>query len=209
MKKILKYIIRHKVITGIVLVLVLGGGYFFVFSNNNVTSVPHYVTAKAERGTLVVSITGSGQISTSNQVSVQAKVSGTVVAIPVVNNQEITAGDVLVKLDTTNDERTVRNARTTLQNAKLALQELLAPAATSTMLQAEASLVQAEQSLQTNTNNLATDYATAYTNISNTFIDLPSVMTGLSTMLYGTAINKTQADIDVYTDSIRVSYPAV
>ncbi len=208
MKKILKSVLRHKIVTGVIAVF-LFGGYFLFFSNKSAVPATQYMTAKAEKGTLVVSVTGSGQVSALNEVSVQAKVSGTVLSIPVVNNQRINAGDVLIKLDPTDDERAVRNAEASLDNAKLALQELLAPAATSTLLQAEASLVQAKQSLETNTNNLATDYNTAYTDISNTFIDLPGVMTGVNSMLYGTAINRTQADIDVYTDAIRVSYPTV
>ncbi len=208
MKKILKFILHYKVVTGIIAVF-LFGGYFLFFPSKSATPATRYITAKAEKGTLVISVTGSGQISALNEVSVQAKISGTVLSIPVANSQKINAGDILVKLDPTDDERAVRNAEASLENATLALQELLAPAATSTLLQAQNSLAQAKQSLATNTNNLTTDYTNAYTDISNTFIDLPGMMTGLNSILYGTAINRTQADIDVYTDAIRVSFPTV
>lgn len=63
-------------ITGIIVFLVAGGGYFGytkIFGNNNAVS---YATAKVQKGTLIVSITGSGQVSASNQVDIKPKAAG-------------------------------------------------------------------------------------------------------------------------------------
>lgn len=197
----MKKIFKNRPLFAFFVILIVVAGYFGYRSlAGNSTVAPQYVTAKVQRGTLVVSVTGSGQIAASNQINVQPKVAGTVVKIPVANNQPVKAGDILIKLDTTDNERAVRNTETSLENAKLSLASLLEPPTTSTLLQAQQSVVQAQQSLLTNQNNLITDYANAYTDISNTFVDLPGVMTGLNGVLYNSVVNKPQTDIDAYVN---------
>ena len=194
--------VAHKFITFIILLVVIGGGYYEYKNITGSVVTTQYVTSAAQKGTLVVSVSGSGQVSASNQTNVQAQVSGTVASIPVSNNQSVKAGQALIILDTTNDERAVRNAQSSLENAQLALQTLMAPASTSTLLQSQQSAVQAQQSLQTNQSNLASDYTSAYADISNTFIDLSGVMSGLNGVLYNTTLNKIQANADAYTNLI-------
>ena len=193
---------------GVAVILITGGGYWYWSSVHNASLPPQYVTAKVERGTLAVSVTGSGQVSASNQINVQPQISGTIVAIPVMNNQKVTVGDILFSLDTTNDKRAVQKAEENVQGAELALQTLMQPATASALLQAEQAVLQAQQTIQTNQNNLATDYDSAYTDITNTFLDIPSVMTGINKVLYGTTLNTSQANIDAYTDIIRTYYPS-
>ena len=192
----------HKFIAFVILVVVVGGGYYEYKHLTAGTVTIQYVTQAAQKGTLVVSVSGSGQVSASNQTNIQAQVSGTVASIPVSNNQNVKAGQVLIVLDTTNDERAVRNAQSSLDNAQLALQTLMQPAETSTVLQSQQSVVQSQQSLETSQNNLASDYTAAYTDISNTFIDLSGVMSGLNGVLYNTTINKIQTNADAYTNLI-------
>jgi len=193
-------ILKHKALVIVAVAVIVIGGYWYWSSRSSGTVAPQYTTAKVIRSTLVISVSGSGQVAASNQSSIQAQASGNVVAIPVVNNQHVAAGDLLVRLDTTNDERSVRNAEASLESARLSLQTLMQPATTSSILQAQASVAQAQQSLVTNQSNLASDYNNVYTAVSNTFIDLPTVMTGLNNVLYATTLNKMQADIDVYVN---------
>ncbi len=103
-------IFKKKFIVWTLIIIAAGGGYWIYSSSKQSATAPQYVTAKAAKGTLVVSVTGSGQISASNQVNVQAKVSGTISKIYAVNNQRVKTGDLLFSLDTTDDERAVRNA---------------------------------------------------------------------------------------------------
>ena len=192
---------------GVAVILITGGGYWYWSSVHNASQPPQYVTAKVERGTLAVSVTGSGQVSASNQINVQPQISGTIVAIPFKNNQKVTVGDILFSLDTTNDKRAVQKAEENVQGAELALQTLAQPATASALLQAEQAVVQAQQTLQTNQNNLAIDYNSAYSEISNTFLDILVVMTGLDKILYNTTISTPQANIDAYANSVRNYYP--
>ncbi len=194
--------IAHKFIAFIIIVAVVGGGYYEYKHLTAGTVTTQYVTSAAEKGTLVVSVSGSGQVSASNQTNIQAQVSGIVSSVPVTDNQKVKAGQILVILDTTNDERAVRNAQSSLENAQLALQTLLQPPSTSTLLQSQQSVVQSQQSLQNGQNSLASDYTSAYADVSNVFIDLSGVMAGLNNVLYSTSINKIQANVDAYTNLI-------
>ncbi len=210
MKNIIKKILTHRILTAIVIFVLAGGGYisYRSFFQTSV-SVPQYVTAKAQRGMLVVSVTGSGQVSASNQTNVAPQISGTILNVLVANNQRVAAGDLLVRLESTNEERAVRNAKANLQSAELALQTLKQPATNSTLLQAEGNTLQSQQTLQTSQNNLVTDYNSAYTDISNTIIDLGTVMPGLNAVLYGTTVNKPQSNIDAYSNLISTFYPNI
>lgn len=200
---------KSKLFLWILGLVVVGGGYLIIHGSGSSTSVLQYATSKAAKGTLVVSVTGSGQISVSNQTNIQAQNSGLVRQILVNNNQKVKAGDLLVRLDTINDERAVRNAQANLDNANLQFQTLIASASTSSLLQAEQSVLQAQQNLQNNQNSLVTDYNNAYTDISNTFIDIPGVMNGLNNVIYATTINKVQNNVDAYTNLISSYAPQV
>ncbi len=194
----------------IIAIVVLGGGYYgYTKIKGTATVTPQYVTAKVARGTLVVSVTGSGQMTDSNQTNIQAQASGNVTAIHATNNQKVSAGQLLFEFDTTNDDRAVRNAQVSVTSAELQLQSLTQPPTTSTLLQSQNSVAQAKQNLENSKNNLASDYNTAYNDTSNTFIDIPAVMSGLNTVLYGTALNKVQGDIDAYSNLISYYSPNV
>lgn len=97
---------RKSVLFGLV-IIVAGGGYF-VYKTISANGTPvRYVTAAAEKGTLVVSVSGSGQVSTSNQIDIKPKVSGDVISLPIKSGQEVRAGAVLATL---RSEKTSRPA---------------------------------------------------------------------------------------------------
>jgi RND family efflux transporter MFP subunit len=206
----MKKLLRDRVVAitlGIVVIVALAAFYRAKYGTADTPT--QYVTTKVQRGTLVISVAGSGQVSAVNQTNIQPQISGMVTEIDVTNNQKVGAGTLLVRLDTTNDERAVRNTQASLENAQLSLQTLEQPATTSSILQAQQSVMQAQQSLTNAQNSLATDYGTAYTDIANTFIDLPGVMTGLKSVLYSTTLNKVQANVDAYSNLISGYYPDV
>jgi len=124
MKKILKKILERKVLSGsIALLLVIGGylGYGAIFSKD---AVAQYALAQVQKGTLVVSIAGSGQVSVSNQVDLKPKVSGDIVYVGIKNGQEVKAGALIARLDAGDAQKAVRDAEVNLESAKLALEKL-------------------------------------------------------------------------------------
>jgi HlyD family secretion protein len=125
MKNFIKKIFKNKLYGLIFVVIVLGLGYFSYnkfFSSSNQT---RYILAEVKKGTIDVSVSGTGFVSPLNKVDLKSKVSGVeVVSVPVSEGQEVKAGDLIVKLDTTDPEKTVRDAQISLENAKLSLEKL-------------------------------------------------------------------------------------
>lgn len=91
-----RHVIGHKIASGVVAVLLVTGGYFGYRSLAGDDGEIRYVLAAAERGTLVVSVSGSGQVSSSNQVDVKPKASGDIIAVAVENGGEVRAGALLL-----------------------------------------------------------------------------------------------------------------
>lgn len=81
----------------IIFLLILGFGGFKVFGNSKNT--PQYQTAKAEKGTLVVSISASGQVSSTNGSPVTTQSSGIVNNVYVKNGDQVKAGQVIADIN--------------------------------------------------------------------------------------------------------------
>ncbi|MDP2967499.1 MAG: hypothetical protein Q8N87_03780, partial [bacterium] len=176
--KIFEKITRHKFLTGIILLLVIIGGYYgyqSLFGGKTATS---YVAAAVEKGTLIVSVSGSGQISASDQVDIKSKVSGDAIWIGVKAAQEVGAGQALLSLDDTDAKKEIASAKLAIEEAQLNLDKSIAQAP----IDYESKL----ESLQTAKDNLEKEYEDTFNTISNDFLGLPAVITGTQNVLYGT-----------------------
>lgn len=84
---------------GIVLAISVLSWFAYPKVFNAKAQQPKYQTAQVERGTLVVSITASGQVATTNSASVTTNASGVVKTLFVQNGQEVSTGDQIAELD--------------------------------------------------------------------------------------------------------------
>ncbi|MEK9151915.1 MAG: HlyD family efflux transporter periplasmic adaptor subunit [Patescibacteria group bacterium] len=192
---------KHKWITAAAAVAIIGG-YFAYRSYAIPAETVRYLTAPAERGTLIVSLTGSGQVAASNQVDLKPKTSGDVTFVGVVDGQSVKAGALVVQLDSRDAQKAVRDAEVSLETAKLSLDKLKQPPDALSILQAENSLTQAKEAKDKAVSNLASAYDDGFTTISNAFLDLPTLVTGLHDILFSNTINTNQANVDYYSDSV-------
>lgn len=205
-RKISDHIIKRKFTYGFAAMVLLTGGYFGVKSLENGTAATHYVLAAAQKGTLITSVSGSGQISASDQIDIKPKVSGDVLNVAVKNGQEVKAGDVIARIDATDTYKAVRDAQVNVESAQLSLDKLKQPSSDS-ILQAENSLTAAQNSLaklklsqqtsyqnaldakQKAEDNISKGYEDAYNTITSIFLDLPNAMSGLDNVLHGYEIS--------------------
>ena len=82
---------KHKYLySAAILVLIIGGYYWYKKSNSADTQV-RYITAAAEKGTLVSSVSASGNIVVDNSASVDPTIGGTV------SNLSVNVGDLVKK----------------------------------------------------------------------------------------------------------------
>lgn len=198
----MKKIFKKKIIIPLLMVIILGGSFCYKNLVKKEGEI-RYVTAAVEKGTLIVSVSGSGQVSVSNQVDIKPKVSGDVVYVGVKSGQEVKTGTLLVQIDTRDAQKAVRDAETSLETANLELEKLLSPPDELALLQAENSLVQAKESEQKAKDDLAKSYEDGFNNVSNAFLELPTVMTGLQDILFSYSFSTNQQNLDYYVDAVK------
>lgn len=197
----LQSIKKHKIIFLVVLFIAIGGGYYAYIKYNSGQAQISYVTAPVLRGTIVTLVSGSGQISASNQVDIKAKGSGNIIKVLAIDGQLVKSGDMIARIDARDAYKTVRDASANLQSAQLSMDKLKQAADANSILQAKNSVASAQtslsklklsqpidyqtaqNSLQTVQNNLAKAYSDAFTAISNSFLNLPSIITALNDIL--------------------------
>ncbi len=164
-KPITNWVVAHRALAAIIALVVIGGGYYSYIKYKGTAAATQYVTQVAEKGTLVVSVSGTGQISALNQIDVKPEGSGRIISIPVTAGQYVYAGQILGRLDTQDASKAVRDAAVNLDSAKLQLTILKESSA--------------------NISKLVSD---GYNDISNTFLDLPTVIAGLNDALHDKTI---------------------
>lgn len=201
MKKVLSLkniALMHKKTSILVAIVLLIVGYYSYKSLTSTASEVRYVTGSVEKGTIVSSITGTGQVGSAHQIDLKAKGSGDVVFVATNEGQDVKAGTLLVSLDATDARKNVRDAEVSLQSAQISLDKLKAPADKLTM-------VQAENALSSATESRHKAYDDGINTISGTYLDLPSVMSGLQDIVYGTTVSRgVQDNLSAYADMVKM-----
>ncbi len=187
----------HKIITGIVVIVLLGGGYYWYSAANTPPTLTKYVVENATTGTIVASVSGTGQVQAGTTIDVTPKVSETVTSIPVTVGEHVNAGQLLVQLDPTNEQRSLAQAQLSLEQAQLSAQEAN-QVATTTLLQQQDAVTTGEQSIVDASTSLVQDYQNGFNALGPTFVNLQTVMIGLQDFVTGNDISKTQADPDAF-----------
>ncbi|MDD4931083.1 MAG: HlyD family efflux transporter periplasmic adaptor subunit [Candidatus Colwellbacteria bacterium] len=202
-KTVIQTIRLHKktavIIVAVVALAIFGGVKIF----GDGTTESKYVLAVAEKGTIVTSVTGSGQVSASSQVELSPKVSGDVVYVGVKVGDEVKKGDLIVRLDAKDALKSVRDAEISLQSAQIAYDKLIKPAD-------EISIMQAKNNLSRSQESLLKAYDDGYDAVSNNFLSMPTIMTGLKDILHGKTIGGfEQENHDVYENMVYSYAPQV
>ncbi|HVN26660.1 MAG TPA: efflux RND transporter periplasmic adaptor subunit [Candidatus Paceibacterota bacterium] len=198
MKKAIAILRAHKVLTVIAAAIVIGGGYYWYASAHGSTAVTKYVVEAASQGTVVSSVSASGQVQAVSSIPVKAQNSGNVTAIDVKVGEHVAVGQALVELDPTNEKKALAQAEINLRSSELSLEKLQEAPATATLAQTEDAVTQADQSLALASSTLASDYARGYDSLGSVFVDVQTVMTGLQNFITGKDLSKVQNDPDAF-----------
>ncbi len=111
---------RKRIITGAVVLCVLGGGvYYYINSDDASQSQKLYTTGKVEKGDVKTSISATGTINPVNYVDVSTNVAGKLESVLVKENDQVTAGQVIAYIDTRQLQATVDDARAAMSKAEL------------------------------------------------------------------------------------------
>lgn len=185
--KIKNYIFAHKIISAVVLMAVLFGGYEIYKNYTSTTTQTKYIVTAVEKGTVVSVVSGSGQVSASSQIELKSNASGNLQYIGIADGKDLKAGDLIAQIDS-------KNAAISLENARLSLEKLTESADAVSMSQAQNALDDSIQSNKKASDSLASSYNSALSSVAAAFIDMPSVIDGMNTIFYTS--NGTLNDID-------------
>lgn len=195
-QKIFQIALQHKIAAAVIILLAAVGGYYGYKALSGNSAQINYVTAAVEKGTLIVSVSGSGQVSVSNQIDIKAKTSGDVVYVGVKNGREVKTGTLLIQLDTADAKRAVRNAEVNLETAKLSLEKL-------------------ENPTQPGDDQLKKTYDDGLNESAKTYTDISPILESLNGILFDTSItdNLRAADkknnIEYYVDVVDSYDPSL
>ncbi len=201
------FIIAHKIWSTIGLLIVLYAGYKEYTALTSTAGETRYLVTSVTKGTIISTVTGSGQVSASNEVDIKPKASGEILSIPVTEGSDVTLGQIIARLDATDAQKTVRDAQVSLESAQLSLKKLQQPADALSLTQSQNTLARASTTKESAEDSLLKTYDDSFNSISNAFLDLPGVISGLHDILYtqsallgGTNVN----NIDYYSSSAGV-----
>ncbi len=179
--KIKKLFFSHKIAFLLVVVLLI---IFFYYGYSKIyptKTETRYNISTVERGSIISTISGSGQVSAEEQMDIKPKASGDISWLNVKVGQVVSAGQILASLDTTDKKKAISDAEIELQEMKLSFDKSVA--------QAPIDYDRKLESLEKAKDSLIKTYEDAFNNISNAFLDLPSVITGIDSILYGYDVN--------------------
>jgi RND family efflux transporter MFP subunit len=188
-----KWVLAHK-FTSLLLALALAGGGWWAYTTFvGVETETRYVLGTVERGTIVQTISASGQVSASNQVDIKPRVSGDVTWVALKAGAKVRQGQVIATVDSTDAKQDIADAEQELAQSKLQYQKDSA--------QAPMDYEQAEEALADAHEDLVTTYSDAYNTVSDTYLALPAVMTGLQGVLFGydLSTSRSQWNADVFS----------
>ncbi|PIZ99449.1 MAG: hypothetical protein COX77_01535 [Candidatus Komeilibacteria bacterium CG_4_10_14_0_2_um_filter_37_10] len=182
------------------MLIIVGIGYYLYQNYNQPVAVTTYTLDTVKRGSIIKSISGSGQISSSNQVSLQPKVSAQVTRVYVQDNQQVKEGQVLVQLDASDASRAVRDAKSNLVTAQLALEKLKQSADNLTLLQAQNAIITAQENKKKTESDLEKSYEEGFNQVASVFLDLPTLLNNVDHLLHDNSIVNSQQNIDWYAN---------
>ncbi|MFA5270396.1 MAG: efflux RND transporter periplasmic adaptor subunit [Patescibacteria group bacterium] len=191
-KKVKHYAIKHKLISAAVIAVVVLAIWGIGRTIANGSQVVTYTVGTVAKGTIMSTVSGSGQVSASQQVEIKPKASGDVTAVKVVQGQSVKSGALLVQLDASDAAQAVREATLSLRSAELSLEKVKSSSVDS--------LEDAKDAVEQAQDSLTRTYDDAFTAISNAFLDLPNVMSGVTDILYGTTYSPGRQNFYYYYD---------
>jgi multidrug efflux pump subunit AcrA (membrane-fusion protein) len=121
LSKIKNRFIQLSFIKKIILLIVVIGLGWLTFSKlvSSKKNQVQYQTAKVEKGTLIVSVTGSGQVSTANNGTISTLATGVVSKLYVKDGDEVKTGDKIAEIDLDlKGQQNVASAWSSYQSAK-------------------------------------------------------------------------------------------
>lgn len=118
-------IFKNKFFLLLIIISIFVGGYFiykkFLIKENNSL----FTIAQVTRGSIQKTISGSGNIVSVESFDIKSKVNGKIIYLPFKEGDLVKRGELLIKLDTIDLEKQIRDLELSLESQKVSLEKLL------------------------------------------------------------------------------------
>lgn len=198
MDKVIDYIKNHARLSALVGAAFIVAAYFLFFRSSSAQT--QYALTQVTKGTLVTSVSGTGQISASNQIDLVPKSSGTYIyANRALAGQFVRTGTLIAEIDPIQAQQALNSAQLDLQSAQLVLAKLQA--------NQQNSMASSNDTLTNAQNDLAKSYQDGFNGVATSFTKLPSILNDARLTLYGTQLSATGCSPDycAYDNLVDVS----
>lgn len=167
---------KYKSIFFVIIFLVVSYFVYKYFFPNVISN--RYVLGFSEKGTVVSSVAGTGQVSALSQIDLKPKNTGTIVYVGVKPGDHVQKGRLLFSIDSTDSKKSVRDAEINLKNAQISLDKL---------------------KIQNSNENLSASekkaYDDAFVYMSSSFLDMTNIIQNLDTILSQQNLSSSSARI--------------
>src|SRR5258708_6449659 len=191
---------------GLALALAIGGAYAALgnpFARTQTT--PTYQTAAASVGTVQVTVSASGPITTPASVPLSFPSSGKLTEVDVAVGQAVSAGQVLARVDTTELQIAVDQAQATLAQQQANLAKVTAGATPEAVAAAQAQVAAAQTTLNNAPQSLAATQTSVATTIASAQADISAAQVTLASAQKNLAQTQAQADAALQADQTALS----
>lgn len=212
-KEKLREIITSKKLWSIIVIIVLIAGGYYYYKNKTATPTANYTTGTVTRGNISSNISATGTINPVNYVDVSTNVAGILESVNVKENQQVTKGEVIARIDSRQLQATADDAKATLANTKADFDRY------STLLSEGAISQQQYDTAKMNYDKAVAAYDRAEAQLSDSVITAPmsgviigtplkagqTISTGISTqMIIATVADLSQLEIYLTVDETDI-----
>ena len=163
-----KWVLTNKKMSGLFLLVLISMCYGTYTSVTAIPTETKYVLAQVHKGNVVVSVAGTGQVSSSNQVDLAPRASGDLIYLNATVGQEVKAGTLIAQVD-------AGNAAYELETAKLSYEDLVTVDPDD--------LRTKQNALNEAQDSLADAYVSARASVTSASTDMSDVLSGVNGIL--------------------------
>jgi HlyD family secretion protein len=154
-KKNFKYLANNKKLVGIIIAVLIIG--WLAYRHYNTAASPtRYLTAAAQKQTVISTVSGTGQVSEDRSVNITPQSAGKLTAVNFKQGAQVKTGNVIAIVDETNNTLSLNQAKAGLASAQASYSQMLAGATTQDIQLAQLSVSADQQALDNANTNLTT-----------------------------------------------------
>lgn len=139
---------RKKILVAAIVIVLAAGGYYIYRQSVSKTAALSYVTGQVTKGTLITSVSGTGQAETSDQMDIKPQTDGRLISVKIKENQQVKADDIVAVIDPQSAANDVAKARASLDQAQASYDKLVAGATSLAIETQQINIKSAQQSLE-------------------------------------------------------------